>query len=79
MARAEALRKKEEELARREATLDQRTQILIDREKMEADPRPPNWPRCRPILHHDIMEDIKGEELRKLCKFGYAGWIGIAS
>lgn len=78
--RAERLRKKEEDLNRREKNLDVRTQILIDREKTYS-PRIPNWPRCKPILTHNISEDIPPEEsmpgLQRLVRWTYYAWYGV--
>jgi len=74
-ARAEKLRKMDEDLNRRQDALDQRTQILIDREKTGKNPRAPNWPRCRPIIFHDIEGDVKDPLLKKFVRIAYFTWM----
>jgi len=71
---AEKLRQKEEELNQRESVLDNRAHILMDRENIR-EKKASNWPRCRPMLYHDIDEEIRGDELKALVHFGYKGWI----
>jgi len=76
-ARAERLRQLEQELNRRENDLDTRTQILLEREKTGKDPRQPNWPRCYPIMYHDIAGDVKDKDLNRYVRMGYANWIAL--
>jgi len=72
---AERLRKKEEELEQRESQLNKRGEILSERRKITKEKDPPNWPRCRPMLHHDIQKDMRTPELAGLVKFAYGGWL----
>jgi len=37
------------------------------------DPRPKNWPRCRPIIHHNIEGEIPPHHI-KLIRQAYLGW-----
>ncbi|KAJ3431316.1 secretory carrier-associated membrane protein [Anaeramoeba flamelloides] len=47
------LERREQELLRREQELNQKSRSSgIDLD------RPPNWPKCRPMYHHDISKDI---------------------
>ncbi|KAJ6230535.1 secretory carrier-associated membrane protein [Anaeramoeba flamelloides] len=47
------LERREQELLRREQELNQKSRASgIDLD------RPPNWPKCRPMYHHDISKDI---------------------
>jgi len=78
LAKADKLRKKEEELNKREATLDARADILVDREKSLAPARPPNWPPfsfccIHPIIRHDIVGDIP-EPVHRLIAWGWYAW-----
>jgi len=73
--KAQELLKKEEELNRREAVLDQRGKILVEREKLNEDPRAPNWPKCKPFIYHNILEDMKTPTLQRLLKMAYVGWM----
>jgi len=71
---AAKLKQKEEELNEREAVLDNRAHILMDRENIR-EKNAPNWPRCKPILYHDIDQEIRSDELKSLVHFGYKGWL----
>jgi hypothetical protein len=51
-----------------------RAQILLEREAIHPS-RKPNWPICRPWIHHDIVGEIP-EDLQRTVKLGYANWIG---
>jgi hypothetical protein len=75
--RAERLRKKEDDLNKREAMLDSRTTILVEREKTLANPREPNWPRCKPLLYHNIEEDMPTTQVQRVVRFAYFGWLGF--
>lgn len=70
-----ALRQREEELQRREQTLAYREARLAERETkvQELGQTAPNWPRCRPMIYHDIQRDIP-ENGRQLVKRVYFGW-----
>jgi len=39
-----------------------------------SDPRPKNWPKCKPILHHDISTDIIDHDAKILVRKAYFGW-----
>jgi len=74
LARAERIRAKEEEIKRREAQITQREQAVASGGVLK-EPRPPNWPRCRPLIHHDIAGDMPTPETTRLVKMAYGGWI----
>ena len=74
---------REDELNRRERELERREQQLEYRERKVGDlqaelglvaDRTPNWPKCRPIIYHNIKEDIP-EDGQLLVKRVYFGWI----
>lgn len=71
------MRSKEEELNKREAVLDSRTKILVDRENVLKNPREPNWPRCRPLLYHNIDADMTEPSVKRLVRFAYFGWLAF--
>jgi len=74
LARAERIRAREEEINRREALITQREQVVASGGVLK-EPRPPNWPRCRPLIHHDIAGDMPTPETTRLVKMAYGGWI----
>ena len=57
--KAEALRMKEEELNRLEENLEYRERVVGEAEEAAVGARPPNWPPCRPVMHHDIKGEIE--------------------
>jgi len=69
------LKAKEEELNRKEALLDTRAQQVAQREHSAVNPHPPNWPRCRPLIRHDISEDMPTPEAVRFVRLAYGGWI----
>jgi len=73
----EGIKKKELELKRREEELSRREKSLLDKEKQidKATPKLKNWPRCRPIIYHDIDGEIPANQQR-LVKAGYYIWFG---
>jgi len=73
---AEGVRRKELELKRREEDIQRREEALFQQEQKIGKPRPKNWPRCRPILHHDIAGEIP-EDLQPLVRRAYWAWYGI--
>jgi len=73
--KAQELAKKEQELNRREAMLDERNGILVDREKLNKDPRSPNWPFFRPWVYHNINADMPTDSLKRVMKIAYTGWM----
>jgi len=75
VARADALKRREEEINRREAALDNRAQNLASREISGSGGPPPNWPRCRPLIRHNISEDMPTPETVRLVRMAYGGWI----
>jgi len=75
VAKAQRLRQREEELNRKEAMLDKKAQTLSQREKNGGDPIPPNWPRCKPLIRHNIIEDMPTPETVRLVRMAYGGWI----
>jgi len=75
LKKAQELSKKEQELNRREAMLDERNGILVDREKLNKDPRAPNWPFFRPWVYHNIDGDMSTDQLKRVMKIAYTGWM----
>jgi hypothetical protein len=73
------LKKWEDELNRREANLDQRQEILVEREKDQIDPRAPNWPIFYPVVFQNIEHDAKSPQLARLMRFGYWVWLAAAA
>ena len=74
-AKIEKLKKWEDDLNRREANLDQRQEILTEREKDQVDPRAPNWPIFYPLVYQNLVEDPKTPELRTLIRIAYICWM----
>ncbi|KAJ3427730.1 secretory carrier-associated membrane protein [Anaeramoeba flamelloides] len=63
------LERREQELLRREQELNQKSKASgIDLD------RPPNWPKCRPFLFHDISKDIP-QNCRAIVRKAYFCWI----
>lgn len=40
-------------------------------------PKPPNFPRCYPLVYHDIDAQITDKAGHKLVKFSYFTWMGM--
>ena len=59
---SESLRLKEEELARREAAIEQREAAAVDGGAQPVQPKGPkkNFPICYPIVHHSPLSVPKG-------------------
>lgn len=74
----QALDRKEMALKMREEDIQRREGQLLDKEQSMPKPRPNNWPRCKPILYHDIREDIPTPEGQSLMRKAYIAWIVIA-
>ncbi|KAI8927040.1 scamp family-domain-containing protein [Entophlyctis helioformis] len=70
----EAKSAREIELDNREAMLRVREAKLASREKEVGDYHPPNWPPFRPMVYHDIANDIP-QEGQWLVKRVYAAWL----
>lgn len=68
------MREREAELNRKEKELATREQTL-QLSGGSSKGRPPNWPRCRPLIHHDIAGDMPTPETVRLVKMAYGGWI----
>jgi len=79
VAKAEALRRREEELNRKEAMLDNRAQNLANRDVGVSNSKPPNWPRCRPLIRHNIVEDMPTPQTIRLIRMAYGGWLAGCS
>lgn len=71
----EGIRKKELELKRREEDLQRREQALLVKEDEldKVSPKKKNWPRFRPMIYHNIQEEIP-EEHKKLVRNAYIMW-----
>jgi len=68
------LRQKQSELDKREHQLEYQERIISDqRADIEID-HPANWPKCRPIIYHDIRVDIP-EHGRSLVTRVYFSWL----
>jgi hypothetical protein len=72
--RSSTLASREAEIERREAELRYRETKLQERESMLSDLKPPNWPPCRPLVYHDIQNDIP-ESGRWLVKRVYSAFL----
>jgi len=74
---SEGIKRKEQELKRREEDLARREKSLLDKEKQidKATPKNKNWPRCRPLIYHDIDGEIPRDQ-QKLVKAAYYIWFG---
>ncbi|GMH40950.1 hypothetical protein BSKO_08854 [Bryopsis sp. KO-2023] len=64
------LARKEHDLTKRELELQRREHVLTMSDQMK---RVKNWPRCRPILYHDIDVEIP-DSSKGLIKMAYATW-----
>lgn len=69
------LKRKEKELAAKEAALKKKEEELRRRE-LAAGINVRNWPYCFPILHHDIANDIPAESQFRM-RTAYWTWLGI--
>ncbi|KAJ3117301.1 Secretory carrier-associated membrane protein 2 [Phlyctochytrium bullatum] len=67
------LEERDAELGLVEARLKYREARVTEREQKLGGERKPNWPRCRPIIYHDISKDIP-DDGQKLVKRIYIGW-----
>jgi len=77
---ADSLNKKEQEIKRREEALSRREQQLDQQEKTiqtSRGTRIPNWPRCRPFIYHNIVEDMPTPEAITLVKRAYGAWFAL--
>lgn len=69
-----SLRQREAELERREQMLQYRESKLNQKEvQLQQYGQLPNWPRCKPMIYHDIDKDIP-EGGRRLVKRVYFAW-----
>ncbi|KAJ3211415.1 Secretory carrier-associated membrane protein 5 [Dinochytrium kinnereticum] len=68
-----SLSSREAEIERREAELRHREAKLAEKESQLGDHHPPNWPPCKPMVYHDIQNDIP-ETGRWLVKRLYMAW-----
>jgi len=71
----EGLRRKEQELKRREEDLARKEGNMISKEEEleKIAPKAKNWPRCRPIIYHNIEEEIPQDD-KPLVKRAYYLW-----
>jgi len=74
LAAVERLKKKEHELNQREQMLDNRSEILMERERLNQNPRIANWPKCRPLVYMNFEEDMPSQETFKLVRRAYWEW-----
>jgi len=76
---ADDLARREAALARRIAEVEEKERQLKKREvEIGATGfKPPNWPPCKPILYHDIKEDIP-TDLQAMVRAGYICWLAYA-
>ncbi|RHZ71220.1 hypothetical protein Glove_261g22 [Diversispora epigaea] len=47
------------------------TVVVIDNSALPPLPPPPNWPRCYPIIYHDIETDFGEESTRRILRRSY--------
>jgi len=71
----EQLREKQLELERREQQLQyQQMKVQEIQEKQGGVPKVANWPKCRPLIYHNIHDEIP-ENGRTLVKRVYFSWM----
>lgn len=70
----EQLRQKQLELDRKEQQLEYQERIIADEKKTYVVDHPPNWPRCKPVIYHDIKAEIP-ESGRSLVTRIYFSWL----
>jgi len=74
----EGIRVRMDDLARREQAVRQREDHVKELEgrlkEGGIEVKPKNWPRCKPILYHDIQAEVP-TPLQPLCKAGYVLWM----
>lgn len=73
-SRVDQLKNFEQSLNQKEIDLDQREKILLERERLQGRARLPNWPFCKPLIHHNIKEDIP-EERQFTILWNYRIWL----
>lgn len=72
------MRRKEQELIRREQELDNRERMLKELGANATNPRRPNWPRWpKSFVHQNINSDIQEESLRPLVRNSFIAWHGM--
>eukprot|EP01111_Echinosteliopsis_oligospora_P012248 TRINITY_DN4173_c0_g1_i1.p1 TRINITY_DN4173_c0_g1~~TRINITY_DN4173_c0_g1_i1.p1 ORF type:complete len:293 (-),score=87.42 TRINITY_DN4173_c0_g1_i1:120-998(-) len=69
------LNQREADIIRREQELDRRERELVSREAQGGvvSKRPPNWPRCKPIVRQDLME-IENDGRRVVARLAWISW-----
>jgi len=72
-----------DDLSRREMAVKEREDYVKELERKLKDGgievKPKNWPKCKPILYHDISAEVP-TPLQPLCKAGYSLWmLSVAS
>ncbi|KAJ3192576.1 Secretory carrier-associated membrane protein 5 [Irineochytrium annulatum] len=70
---------READLEKREAELRNREARLNERENAMGDYKPPNWPPCRPIVYHDIENDIPDSGKWLVKRLYYAFFLSSAA
>lgn len=66
------LERREREVKKKEMELQAREKALQDAIRLA--PRPPNWPKCKPILYHSIEDEIP-VETQRMVRVAYVNWI----
>ena len=76
----EELRQKELELERREQAIEYRERKIEEDKKKDDGVKhkpPPNWPKFRPVIYHDIREEIP-EASQQITKRVYFAWMSTS-
>ncbi|KAJ3086162.1 Ubiquitin-conjugating enzyme E2 G2, partial [Quaeritorhiza haematococci] len=70
---------KEMELEARENALKAREARVAEREKDLEGFQRPNWPRCKPMIYHDIKKDIPQHGQWLVSRLYYAWYLAVAT
>eukprot|EP01027_Heterolobosea_sp_BB2_P014801 GEZU01021235.1.p1 GENE.GEZU01021235.1~~GEZU01021235.1.p1 ORF type:complete len:251 (-),score=40.75 GEZU01021235.1:83-835(-) len=66
LARVRDLERREAQLAQREATIST-DGVVLEKKK--------NWPRCRPLVYHNIADEVQEGRKRNIVRAAYTGWL----
>ena len=66
------LERREREVRKKELELQAREKAL--QEAIRTAPKPPNWPKCKPIVYHSIVDDIP-VETQRMVRVAYVTWM----
>jgi len=74
---AEQLREKQLELERREQQIQYQQMKIQEVQQKQGVEKPPNWPRCRPLIYHNIHDEIP-ENGRTIVRRVYFSWFSFS-